>query len=143
MKNFDRYYDPPEEDEIEYCEECGEELEIADNEDELVCKNVYCPGRLSGLTKYAGTYVIQMAKHLAEVEQSLRETKTKLKYSVNREEYYKKQIDKVTQSQNSLRDTNYQIRRMNDIIECVSPFLPTEVDVQLAQEWIEVRKILE
>ena len=95
MDNFDRaqrdYENPPDEEEAEICEFCGEELVYLSGYMKLTlgCANQYCPSEFDRL-KY-GSVVINMAEHLAEVEQELRDLK--LKYQ---------QLKNVTLMQRSL-----------------------------------------
>jgi hypothetical protein len=92
--------------ESETCPYCGQDMTYhcmpdssRTKESWFECDNQFCPSKFDKL-KY-GSVVINMAEHLVEVEQELRETKTKLKYSVRREEFYKNGLDKaLTQSQN-------------------------------------------
>lgn len=50
MKNFDSYYDPPEEPETPICEECGQDMEengaqYKSGTPFYYCKNPFCPGK--------------------------------------------------------------------------------------------------
>jgi hypothetical protein len=85
MDNFDRaqrdWENPPDEDEAEICEFCGEEMEYKEDyggEEYTICRNMYCP---QIFTKILNTVqVVDMANHLVEVEQSLKDTQNTLKY---------------------------------------------------------------
>ena len=171
----DRYYDPPDEEEAKFCDECGEELEW---KPDMVgntpmcsgyweCTNSYCPEKFEKYSDRNMPYqqvVKDMAKYLVEVEEKLKSTQASLRFTRNslshqqqirerREktiEELEKEIDKaVAQSQPKevLRDTDYQIKRMEDAIQEVEKdtihpdWLQTDVNY-LRKEWSEVKKIL-
>ena len=165
----DRYYDPPDEEEAKYCEECNEELEW---KPDMVgntpmcsgyweCTNSYCPEKFEKYSDRNMPYqqvVKDMAKYLVEVEEKLKSTQASLRFTRNnlshqqqirerREktiEELEKEIDKaVAQSQPKevLRDTDYQIKRMEDAIEFLE--IGDKYDMTpVRREWSEVKKIL-
>lgn len=52
--NWDKYLDPPDEPEAQYCDGCGEEKEIIDNfggQRYTKCVNPYCPYKHNGVAK--------------------------------------------------------------------------------------------
>lgn len=55
MKNFDKYYDPPEEEELPCCEECGQEMAVKriwhTLPNDYSCENPFCPSKFSGINK--------------------------------------------------------------------------------------------
>ena len=85
--NTDIYLDPLEELDQKICKYCGKEMV----EDEwgdwmkryMKCTNSYCPEKFD---KKCGTTVIDMAKHLVEVEQDLEDYKNKAKVLHERNE---------------------------------------------------------
>jgi hypothetical protein len=105
---YDRHLDPPDSDEAVFCEFCGQEMEHKEDfsGEYNVCINLYCPIFFVGKAE-------DMANHLVEVEQELRDTQSSLKYvrarlsnvQLIRErrektiEELESQIEKLTQSQ--------------------------------------------
>lgn len=76
--NWDKYLDPPEEPEEEYCESCGEPMEVMGELFEKVytkCSNLYCPSKHTGLA-------LNMAIELADTKASLDEMKKKVNHLV-------------------------------------------------------------
>lgn len=63
MKNFDSYYDPPDEPEAVICEECGQEEEIIhdwDGAEDSRCANPFCPA------KFIDPTIKEMAEKLVD-----------------------------------------------------------------------------
>ena len=171
MNNLERaqrdWETPPDEEEAKFCDECGEELEW---KPDMVgntpmcsgyweCTNSYCPEKFVRIG--GDTIVIDMAKYLVEVEEKLKSTQASLRFTRNnlshqqqirerREktiEELEKEIDKaVAQSQPKevLRDTDYQIKRMEDAIE--HAYLECDMNGEgyrvIWMEWKEAKKIL-
>lgn len=75
---FDRHLDPPDEIDQEYCESCGQPMELTDKGYiDWDCVNQFCPEKFE---KYKGgtiAVVLDMSNHLAEVEQELADLKVK------------------------------------------------------------------
>jgi len=152
--SHDRHLDPPEYEEVPDCDECGEEMTTLPmlpfrgfQHSEWKCENDFCPGHFD-VTTTQGNWGYKVATELVETKLSLSSTQSTLKYvratlaardyKIGQLEF---QIGCVTRSQLSevLRDTEYQIRRMNDAIENL-PESPEAREVRL--EWVEARKIL-
>lgn len=75
MKNFDSYYDPPDEPEAVLCDECGKEMEEIDNfggQRDMKCVNSFCPSKFDGIAK-------EMAYSLLDSIESLYHAKYKIK----------------------------------------------------------------
>ena len=70
IKNFDRYYDPPEEPEAYICEACGEES------DEDYCKNKQCPDLFTGDAR-------KLAEDLADARDEVRRLRLRVKVLQN------------------------------------------------------------
>lgn len=54
MKNFDSYYDSPDEPEAVFCEFCGKEMVEIDNfggQRDMKCINDFCPEKFSGVVQ--------------------------------------------------------------------------------------------
>lgn len=78
MKNFDRYYDPPDEEELSCCEECGHEMEEIDypiikfklsegvktTVPTIVCPNVYCPAKFTGEAKDMADMILVLLEQI-------------------------------------------------------------------------------
>jgi hypothetical protein len=88
MKDINSGYDrwlttpPDDEGEQQYCEYCNSELEWT-YEGFMPCNNPFCPEKFE---KYKGgtiAVVMDMAEHLAEVEEKLKSTQSSLKYVRN------------------------------------------------------------
>ena len=158
---------PKDEIEQEYCEKCYQPMEYhnlsrSDPDPYFECNNQFCPEKFE---KYGGgtiAVVLDMSNHLVEVEETLKSTQDSLEYVRNslayvegirqeREktiEYLEAQLDKhnekvLTQSQVSLRDTEYQIRRMEDSFVNWGIEMSADAYKGLHDEWLEVKKILE
>ena len=142
--SYDRHLDPPDDDiEQEYCEYCNQELEY--HEDRLdkktvdiwwKCTNPFCP------EKWTSEIVHNMADHLVEVEQELHDLY--IKYNAK-----SAKLLLLTQSQSNavVRDTAYQIGRMEGSLECMKECSDWdnfyEEFALVEKEWNEVKKILE
>lgn len=71
MKNFDSYYDPPEEPEAEYCEECGQEKTILENfggRDYYECNNDFCPAKFTGDAKEMAQKLVDTIDTVSRLE---------------------------------------------------------------------------
>ena len=83
IRNFDSYYDPPDEEETVFCEFCGEELEsryqVAE-EEALVCINPLCPEIFDGLMK-------EMAQLIVEQKEKIESLEDKIKYYTRKIEW--------------------------------------------------------
>jgi uncharacterized protein HemY len=162
---YDRHLDPPDSDEAIFCEYCGQEMEYIVSDASFWCENQFCP------EKWTNEIVHNMAEHLVEVEQELRDTQLKLKSTQNTLGYVRNTIaqvqmennahevtietlerllnERLTQSQSNVvvRDTNYQITRMEDSLECLKECSDWdnfyEEFALVEKEWAEVKKILE
>jgi hypothetical protein len=93
----DRYYDPPEEPEPEYCETCNQELRYEENiaGRGYTCDNPYCPDKLDGL-----------AKQLAEKILDLRDEVETKRLAVSRMERYCKMLELKIEHLNFLLTSN-------------------------------------
>lgn len=64
IKNLDKYLDPPDEPEAEYCESCGKEMEILDEFGEggkyTKCINPLCPDKFSGSAKALAERIVEL-----------------------------------------------------------------------------------
>ena len=155
--SYDIHLDPPEDDiEGQDCEFCGQPMEYhCDRLDKRTkdewwkCNNQFCPAQFSEDRDYSGNVVKDMAELLAEVEQELKNAGFDLKYANARITNLKTRLgrlEKLTQSQPSIagsiavRDTEYQIQRMQDCIEYA--YIDCEGYRGLKLEWNEVVKIL-
>lgn len=151
MNNMERaqrdWETPPDEPEARYCETCGKEMEfkkfLRRNEiSGYVCTNLYCPDEFSQVDHYYEDGLVKgMAEHLAEVEQDLEDAKRRLH---NAKMDVANLKDKLTLSQSKVvvRDTDYQVKRMEDAIEMAE----VEEHVSLKDiriEWNECKKIME
>lgn len=78
MKNFDGYYDPPEEPETPICEECGQDervkLDFSGKIDFTFCDNLMCPGKFE-----VGSIEREMAEKLVEALDTVSELKLKVR----------------------------------------------------------------
>jgi len=75
IKNLDKYLDPPDEPEAEYCESCGEEMEILDNFDGqryTKCVNQYCPDKHVGIMKEMAELIVDQAETIDELKTKIR-----------------------------------------------------------------------
>lgn len=145
---------PEDEQEAQFCEDCGQEMEY--HQDRLdkktldiwwKCTNPFCPNKFDidyGKESKFGSVVKDMANHLAEVEQELKDLKMKLKSKQRALDV----ISRMTPSQTNvvssivLRDTDYAIKRMEDAIEYCE--ITSSPDFQtLRMEWLEIKLILE
>jgi hypothetical protein len=163
---------PPDEEEAKYCGECGEELEWKPDmvrntpmcSGYWECTNSYCPEKFEHAIEvfpYDTKTIVDMANELVETKGKLESTQESLYYVRNslasqqqirerREktiEELEKEIDKAvaqSQSKEVVRDTEYQIRRMEDCIEYayIDCGLNGEGYRGLKLEWNEVVKIL-
>jgi hypothetical protein len=85
---YDRHLDPPDSDEAIFCEYCGQEMELIPDYEQYAylkstyykCMNQFCPEKFD---IKCGTTVIEMANHLAEVEQELLDLKIAYKQLLN------------------------------------------------------------
>ena len=76
--NWDKYLDPPDEPEEEYCESCGEVMVEIDNfggRRYMECVNKCCPEKHTGVAR-------ELAVDLADTKASLDEMKKKVKHLV-------------------------------------------------------------
>lgn len=78
--NQGHYYDPPDEPEAEYCEECGEELMDGDSS----CTNRYCP------SKFDNDITRELAMEIVDLRTSLNEMKRKAESWKNLYDYLSK-----------------------------------------------------
>lgn len=85
--NNERYLDPPDEPEADYCEDCGQEMEyespMTANQIEFICTNPFCPAKFE---KYKGgtiSVVLDMAQKLVEVSEDLRSSTDSLEFVRN------------------------------------------------------------
>jgi len=126
----DQHLDPQEYEEVPDCDECGEEMIKSPmlpfrgfQHSEWTCENDFCPG------KFMSPYN-NMANELVETKLSLSSTQATLKYvraalaardyRIGQLEFQVEELEEgLTPSQLSevLRDTEYQIGRMNDALE--------------------------
>lgn len=73
MKNFDSYYDPPDDDPC--CESgCGEPLHLGEWSNDWYCVNKFCPTKFQGIEK-------EMAEALVDALEEIRTLKAKLERS--------------------------------------------------------------
>ena len=76
IKGLDKYLDPPDEPEAEFCESCGHEMEEIDNFGEggrdMKCTNLLCPDKHTGAAK-------ALAEHIVELEDIIERQKSKTK----------------------------------------------------------------
>jgi len=88
IRNFDSYYDPPEESEEILCEDCNQPLESkyqVTGEDDLICINIFCPSKFSSTAK-------EMAEFIVELRDEVETLKSKKKYlerKIERLEFYR------------------------------------------------------
>lgn len=143
--NWDKYLDPPDEIEGQDCEYCGQEMELCTKGyTRFECVNPFCPSKFNEAGEFPGSIVCEMSEHLAEVEQELADTKLKLKSKQHALDV----ISRITPSTDNVvvRDTEYQIRRMEDSLECLKECSDWdnfyEEFALVEQEWAEVKKIL-
>lgn len=156
MSNPDNYYDPPDDEEMEYCEFCGQEVEILDDFDGAEytrCVNQFCPEKFE---KYKGgniAVVWDISNHLAEVEEALKDAQDTLKpvrrkLSWTQEKLAEREARLEEMSSNSdvvVRDTEYAIKMVENAVEYAY------LDCNMSEEgrrviwknWAEVKKILE
>lgn len=74
-KNWDKYLDPPDEPEAEFCETCGKEKPILDDfggQKYKECVNPFCP------IKHEGT-ALEMAERIVELEETIEELNIKIR----------------------------------------------------------------
>lgn len=75
MTNYDKYLDPPDEEEAQFCEDCGQELEVKARyytiPNTLHCVNPFCPSKFHGTAK-------EMACELADAQASIGDLKRKV-----------------------------------------------------------------
>lgn len=94
IRNFDSYYDPPEESEILLCEFCGKELEskyqITEEED-FVCVNPFCPKLFNGVSK-------EMAQLIVEQKEKNESLEDKIKYYTRKISWLEFQRDEKGES---------------------------------------------
>ena len=84
MKNFDSYYDPPEEPEAEICEDCGQELEVAHilpihskhyGAKDTYCPNQFCPSRFHGDAKALAEKLVDTLDTVSRLENKIKSLK--------------------------------------------------------------------
>ena len=156
--SYDRHLDPQEYEEATDCDECGEEMTKLPmlpfrgfQHSEWTCENLFCPGHFD-VTTTQGNWGYKVANELVATKLSLSSTQATLKYvraALAARDYRIGQLELrieeleewLARSQLSgvLRETEYQIRRMNDALENL-PESQEATDVRL--EWVEARKIL-
>ena len=85
MKNFDSYYDPPDDDPI--CDGCGDTLERDINGD-WFCPNRFCPTKFS-----KGTVEREMAEALVEFMDSSHTYKQRYERMKEKYEQYVKDVE--------------------------------------------------
>jgi len=78
MSNPDWWYDPPDEDDAEFCDECGEEVEWDFDPDyskrvPSSCDNPLCPSKHEGIAK-------EMAEKIIELQQDKYKLSSRVKY---------------------------------------------------------------
>ncbi len=77
MKNFDSYYDPPDEEEAEFCESCGQEMYCPApgffGIPVTICQNLFCPDKHEGTAK-------EMAEELADAQATIGDLKRKVSH---------------------------------------------------------------
>ena len=152
--SYDRHLDPQEYEEVPDCDECGEEMTKLPmlpfrgfQHSEWTCENDFCPGKFDNGTVDTGEDMTpyNMANELVATKLSLHSTQATLKYvraALAARDYRIGQLEfQIARIQLSevLRDTEYQIRRMDDALENL-PESQEARDVRL--EWVEARKIL-
>lgn len=75
MKNFDSYYDPPEEPETPICEECGQDMVKVrvwyTLPPDFKCENLFCPSKFHGVAK-------EMAQELVDALDTVSTLKVKV-----------------------------------------------------------------
>lgn len=71
MKNFDSYYDPPDEEELPCCEECGHELQEGTwyqgkgmKLENLYCPNDFCPAKFHGRAKDMADMILVLLEQI-------------------------------------------------------------------------------
>lgn len=68
MKNFDRYYDPPDEEELPCCEECGHEMSVKriwhTLPNDYRCENPFCPAKFSGINKDMADMILVLLEQI-------------------------------------------------------------------------------
>lgn len=75
MKNFDKYYDPPEE-EAPICGECGQEMEsVYPDTSDPHCFNEYCPAKFTGIAK-------EMAEEFVVAKDVIKQLEKRVKFLV-------------------------------------------------------------
>ena len=77
IKNLDKYLDPPDEPEAEYCESCGEELEwenssILPLKGGLKCTNPFCPDKHVGIMKEMAELIVDQAETIDKLKTKIR-----------------------------------------------------------------------
>ena len=64
IRNLDKYLDPPDEPEAQYCESCGKEMEIMDEFGEggkyVKCVNPLCPDKFTGGAKALAEKIVEL-----------------------------------------------------------------------------------
>lgn len=81
MKNFDNYYDPPDEPEAVYCEECGKEkIEIDHFEGmrDFICVNDFCPANFSGVSQEMAIALVDALEELETANWKIKRLKAEL-----------------------------------------------------------------
>lgn len=86
IKNFDRYYDPPDDPEVPICEFCGLDMDF-DADDEPVCNNPICPEKFN-IQSVSG----KIAKEMAERIVSMREDIDQMHARLRQAEGHKRQM---------------------------------------------------
>jgi hypothetical protein len=155
----DRYYDPPDEEEAKFCEECGEELEWKPDyvgktpmcSGNWECTNSFCPEKFTMFSDRNLPFpqiVIDMAIELVETRGKLERLEGNVKRLENTNRFLSKLVDKINEetekSNEIVRDTDYQIRRMEDAIELayIEEGMSAEGRRIIWLEWSEIKKIL-
>ncbi len=77
MKNFDSYYDPPDEPETPICEACGQDMEVVrvwhTLPTDYKCPNPFCPAKFYGDAK-------EMAEKLVDTLDTVSRLEGKVKF---------------------------------------------------------------
>ena len=78
MSNSDAYLDPPDFEEQEYCDSCGEELNVSPS-GEARCENKYCPNKFNGIAEEMATYIVELKFELEEKRKKIAWQENKIK----------------------------------------------------------------
>lgn len=138
MKNFDRYYDPPDEPEVPICEDCGQNMKEVFM-GEWKCENPYCPSKF-----VSGSIEQDMAEKICDLLETSENRKIKinvLQNLMNHAQFeHKQKIERWNSSK--LRDINYAIQMMDSALEYADVEPTMDAIMGIRRQWNEARKIL-